>query len=119
MNDQELLEMAAKAAGLKAQYSENYGGFSIGEPYSKGEFRWNPLDDDGDAFRLAFTLRLNIKFLGGFKQVQAARESDSNEKRYDLFGIVGYGPGTARDPVIENARRAIVRAAAEIGKSMP
>lgn len=60
MTDHELLELAAKAAGIKAQFSNNYGDFSIGEPYSHGEIRWNPLTDDGDALRLACALRIGI-----------------------------------------------------------
>jgi hypothetical protein len=110
MNDRELLEMAAKAAGIKAQYSDNWGDFSIGQPYSPGEIRWNPLTDDGDALRLAVKLHMSVDtFVGGC------------EVGYDdMKGGQGYlrqddGPdGDMHDN--EVVRRAIVRAAAEMGR---
>jgi len=43
MSDRELLELAAKAAGINI------------EP------EWNPLTDDGDALRLAVKLKLHIE----------------------------------------------------------
>lgn len=46
MTDRELLEAAAKAAGFKY----------VGPP----EGRWNPLEDDGDALRLAVKLELEV-----------------------------------------------------------
>ena len=55
-SDRELLELAAKAAGYKILY------WDVGDIYSEriGEVafvealgEWNPLTDDGDAFRLA------------------------------------------------------------------
>jgi len=61
-NDRELLELAAKAAGLKIDKSETSGrgrgntGFNcMGDvvlDWHNGT-RWNPLTDDGDALRLA------------------------------------------------------------------
>ena len=44
--DRELLELAAKAAGIRTTEGNDY---------------WNPLEDDGDAFRLAVKLGLKIK----------------------------------------------------------
>ena len=59
MTDRELLELAAKAADV-AMLGWNDGG----EPYSGGIGSilpsgrvWNPLADDGDAFRLMVKLR--------------------------------------------------------------
>lgn len=52
MEDRELLEMAAKAIGLKLRY--NYlGGRDANQP-------WNPLEDDGDALRLAHALGMQL-----------------------------------------------------------
>jgi hypothetical protein len=123
MTDRELLELAAKAAGAKPYDWENsYDGLFIhsdGEivPYERGEpgFAWDPLTDDGDALRLAMSLELGVV---------CKRESDPYEKnrsvvtdpyRVGQLRIVEphkYGPEAA-------TRRAIVRAAAEIGRTMP
>lgn len=45
--DRELLELAAKAAGIPIVWMETTG-------------RWNPLEDDGDALRLAVKLNMDI-----------------------------------------------------------
>lgn len=51
-SDRELLEMAAKAIGLTLRY--NYlGGRDANQP-------WDPLDDDGDALRLAYALGMQL-----------------------------------------------------------
>ena len=83
MNDRELLELAAKAAGTELYVwgtvgSENYAAMNL-----PGTPRWNPLEDDGDALRLAISVPLLVIH---------PRET------------------------IEETRRAIVLAAAEIGK---
>lgn len=104
MTDQELLELAAKAVGIKAQYSDNFGDFSIGEPYSKGEVRWNPLDFDDDAFRLAAQLSLKVDFLAWYVIVQNWRSEESVEECKNT--------SPAQEDLLRAARRAIVRAAA-------
>ncbi|HDS1723407.1 hypothetical protein NPS53_07390 [Pseudomonas putida] len=52
MSEQRLLELAAKAAGMAPPYDE-HGVFSawVGDPVH-GHW-WDPLNDDGDALRLA------------------------------------------------------------------
>ena len=119
--DRELLELAAKAAGLgEVWYLERSDTPYIGKKFQIGmpiEYKaWNPLTNDGDALRLAVTLRLDIKFLDGFKQVCCRRSDDRDN--FEMHGLVGYGEGA--DPWVsaENVRRAIVRAAAEIGANM-
>lgn len=59
MNDRELLEAAAKAAGY-LDSDTGYGELSGGWPvlYVSGVGVWDPLGDDGDALRLAVKLRL-------------------------------------------------------------
>lgn len=66
MNDRELLELAAEAAGKSGKYVELHGGGMkfYGIETSIGEALWNPLEDDGDAFRLA--VRLGIFFRTDF-----------------------------------------------------
>ena len=106
MDDMQLLELAAKAAGIKAQYSENMGDFSIGEPYSHGERRWNPLTDDGDALWLA--VRLHITPNAGETKCSATWWI-----RPDLIEQDSVVEPTNTDAYAAT-RRAIVRAAAAI-----
>ena len=106
MTDKELMELAAKAAGI--EYNENYGkGFWIGEFYSGRE--WNPLTDDGDALRLAVALNMGISI-----PVFNKHRADVISFRQPLVNAIEEG----NDPYA-TTRRAIVRAAAEIGKGMP
>ena len=57
MTDKELLELAAKAAGIELNWGIDLFGFYTND----GEtVQWNPLTDDGDALRLAVKLGINI-----------------------------------------------------------
>jgi len=58
MTDCELLEMAAKAAGIVGEYHEMGEGMRIEE--NPGHDWWNPLTDDGDALRLAHALGMQL-----------------------------------------------------------
>ena len=117
MTDKELLELAAKAAGIKivglvskmiAQPDHKNGGFVVSNEFG-GDSCWNPLTDDGDAFRLAVTIGTNYKW-GGFDV--EIRNSSSGARNFCYVEKHGKDPYAA-------TRRAIVRAAAEIGKAMP
>lgn len=102
MSDQQLLELAAKAAGMAPPYDE-HGIFSawVGDPVH-GHW-WNPLEDDGDALRLAVRLRISL--------LSAGSNTACDIPHTDEY--------VWEDAVDDSAaRRAIVRAAAEIGKSM-
>lgn len=115
-NDRELLELAAKAAGynVKGWINDKLVGW---DAITGNEFTgWNPLESDGDAFRLAVRLSIDITFWDGFKQVCCRRHSDRDN--FEMHGLVGYGNGTDKEPTAENVRRAIVTAAAEIGRGM-
>ena len=101
MTDCELLEQAAKAAGVD-WFDEPAAKQGRGLHLKSGRF-WNPLTDDGDALRLAVALGL---------VVDCSRPSAAPPfVRHD------YSPSDCRDHA-EATRRAIVRAAAEIGRSM-
>ena len=101
MTDRELLELAAKAAGI--EYNDRYGkGLWLGEFYSGKE--WNPLTDDGDALRLAVKLKMEV----------CVWHSDTTIQTDEVATITLDHKG---DPYAAT-RRAIVRAAAEIGKVM-
>lgn len=110
MNDRELLELAAKAAGYNAYFWSDKCALMCQE----GRPLWNPLTDDGDALRLASKLKIKIGFCDGFKQVICRREQDCDN--FEMHGIVGFGDGAGQMPTAENARRAIVLAAAKIGR---
>ena len=104
--DRELLEAAAKAAGIELVWRNFSNVPNLFKGLSSDEI-WNPLTDDGDAFRLAVKLR---------KMPVIERWSDG----HDWVFIPGHEGGAlplGNDPLAA-ARRAIVRAAAEIGRSM-
>ena len=102
MTDRELLELAAKAAGIEISLWSIYGAYVGG---LEGEV-WNPLVDDGDALRLAVALGFRISIPLANKRTDVVCFSDSR-----VFAIEAHG-----DPYAAT-RRAIVRAAAAIGAS--
>lgn len=112
MSDRELLELAARAAFIKVDgwYSdENEFWADIGGPDKVTE--WNPLTDDGDALRLSTKLHMDIYHYHLDQDPHIAVHAPRNE-----YGVI---EDYASHPNIESAtRRAIVRAAAEIGKTM-
>jgi hypothetical protein len=121
MSDRELLELAAKAAGYKIQGDVDYmiaqpghlkGGYVIRNDRG-GDSCWNPLTDDGDALRLAVKLNLFIfhswTYAKGEDIPYANVVVDNAEQKVPSGEIKGNDPYAA-------TRRAIVRAAAEIGK---
>lgn len=114
MNDRELLELAAKAAGEDVSWHETGSYFyrrSCNWPAEKGFF--NPLHDDGEALRLAVKLRMSIEASVGHCAVAF------DDQKGDV-GLVEQDDGEeGLLPDSEIVRRAIVRAAAEIGKTMP
>jgi hypothetical protein len=95
MTDRELLERAAKAAGIDGHYIN-------GRIYPHGEWSgpggWNALESDSDVFRLAVKLGIEPKWLPGEAWAVAKGEICKTE---DIDG----------DPYAAT-RRAIVRAAA-------
>lgn len=115
MNDRELLELAAKAAGVShVDYSGvDYDG-SLGlimvDSNGRHVAAWSPLEDDGDAFRLAIKLGICIQFISECDTAQAYQERAETAEPYNIH-ISAMGN-------IE-LRRIIVQAAAEIGKAMP
>lgn len=101
MTDFELLTFAAKAAGIDGEYHA----IGIYTPKNPADSYWNPLTNDGDALRLAFSLRIHTGYIGipTTHTVWAGNGAVSAEEPYT-------GP--------EALRKAIVRAAAEIGKEI-
>jgi hypothetical protein len=102
VSDRELLELAAKAAGVEL-YESSGAGIRL-----KGILGlWNPLTNDGDALRLAVELGIGISF-----GIQDGRVVASGSDSY-----LGELERVTPDPYAAT-RRAIVRAAAEIGRDM-
>ena len=115
MTDRELLEAAAKACGIDGAY-----GVASDDYYYDGNvegiltilpdgqsYVWNPLTDDGDALRLMVKLRLTVNC--SYDEVAiCGQEFTQKEVFIERNG---------EDPLAAT-RRAIVRAAAAIGKEM-
>ena len=109
MDDRELLELAAKAAGY-LNWTPRAKGLYIETGSSRGSsgFYWNPLDDDGDALRLAVKLGIDLEWRNDGR-VAAYRHANANGHCFTAFE-------SSREERDAATRRAIVRAAAEIGK---
>ena len=101
MEDKELLELAAKAAGAKWDKWCSL--------WTLDEEEWNPLTDDGDALRLAVKLEMNL--FHGYLKIVADLPSDGDMPSVQGSALKGDDPYAA-------TRRAIVCAAAEIGRTM-
>jgi hypothetical protein len=107
MTDRDLLELAAKAIHLPENYSN--------EAYMRGWYsQWNPLTDDGDALRLAVKLRMRVILTGCIERGFAFVQVDYPIERGELSCLEEESNGDHE----ADTRRAIVRAAAEIGKAM-
>lgn len=117
MTDRELLELAAKAAGIKLHVwgtkgNENFADMDS-QPYGK---LWNPLTNDGDALRLAVELSL---LPGGAAILLNSRLDSTGFVTVYTNSEVVVAQEYMLDDHYAATRRAIVRAAAEIGKAMP
>jgi hypothetical protein len=111
MTDRELLELAAKAAMIECRgwcppggRSDGWHGMYTGDGETGAWSQWNPLTDDGDALRLAVKLRLEVR-IDDFDTL--------------CHGFVARGAAETHADYTDShaaTRRAIVRAAAEIGR---
>lgn len=111
MSDRELLEFAAKAAGIDAHWGDGWQSHmmfrALPRPNSPlvANVEWTPLTDDGDALRLAVKLQMSLDTALGQSLAIPLGGKDCVEQHAD-------------DPLAAT-RRAIVRAAAKIGRQMP
>ena len=103
--DRELLELAAKAAGIEGDIKYTADDamwlfhFGVNSP-------WNPLTDDGDALRLAVKLRMDVTFNA---EDVFAFPQDGSDGSSELINV---------DDPLAATRRAITRAAAAIGETL-
>ena len=109
ITDRELLELAAKAAGIK--YTIKDGLFVAHGNKNEPPIPWNPLDDDGDALRLAMKLNMTLIPNDGCNMAWAHIGMISRAERNQVYQAHDGDQCAA-------LRRAIVRAAAEIGREM-
>ena len=111
MTDRELLENAAKAAGMNTRYYhfEFTGEWGMIDDDPDG-ILWNPLVDDAHALRLAVKIGLRDYFGVEIQKtcVQATCFEPWEHCQYEEHN---------NDPYAAT-RRAVVRAAAEIGRAM-
>jgi len=136
MTDRELLEMAAKAASMEIDWEGDRAlTVQMFRGHLKNWFDWNPFEDDGEALRLAVKLGLTISPYPVYEQpkhsvivdVKAHSECPSStpplrfcaqctdpcQLKKQIAETEPYG----QDPYAAT-RRAIVLAAAEIGKEL-
>jgi hypothetical protein len=113
MTDKELLDLAAKAAGFEIDARASFMTWRENNLIallnsSGGHSLWNPITDDGDALRLAVKLNIVVWEYEQYKRAMAeVRYGSARGEYWEL----------SDDPYAAT-RRAIVRAAAEIGKSL-
>lgn len=111
MTDREFLELAAKAAGVDLfSWSEISQAYRTKTPMQ----HWNPLTDDGDALRLAVKCGIKVELHPAWVYARAVLPKTHHAANY-MEITEGWADGS--DPYAAT-RRAIVRAAAEIGKAM-
>ena len=108
LTDRELLELAAKAAGI-------YWDRDLEVWYSNDQFvrsDWNPLTDDGDAQRLAVRICLTVKVAG--HECEVFNDEGECLASVPIMGASCFvNLADATNPYAAT-RRAIVRAAAAI-----
>lgn len=113
MTNKELLELAAKAAGIELRIYEGMvvePGTDFVTVDANTGIKWNPLDiSTGDALRLAVKLGLHIGNYGASCDVTITRTR--------LVNTISFREEHKDDPYAATCR-AIVRAAAEIGRTM-
>ena len=108
--DKELLELAAKAAGISfVGYDVLYEDFSAYCKETDVNYLWNPLDRDGDALRLAVKLGFDIMPHADIKK---------GRRKVVIFSgpsleLLHYTDGSCA-----GLRKAIVKLAADIGENL-
>jgi len=101
--DIELLELAAKVMGYAYTYRP-YGGLIT---TAGGPKPWDPLTNTDDAFALLMDLKIDLTF-----------DIDDRRIRCSIEDNTFYASEPFGDDMVESTRRAIVRAAAEVGAEL-
>jgi hypothetical protein len=119
MTDRELLELAAKAAAaagmliIESEAGPQLLQYTLRDGTEMYR-QWNPLADDADALRLAVKLKIEF-YIGDDAGVAtyAGYFDPARPSNRQRFAVERHG-----DDPYAATRRAIVRAAAEIGRAM-
>jgi hypothetical protein len=108
--DRELLELAARALGAEFEEVEGEGYGNLHFPDGSVVYSWNSLEFSGDAFELQVKLGLTVERdeFDGVIYTQAVPRGS----RHAFDEPCGVDPVAA-------TRRAVTRAAAEIGRATP
>ena len=109
--DRELLELAAKAAGISNLRGADSTHHCYYLRYDETPVRWNPLTDDGDCARLEATLSLNVSWYPAMVLVGTEISTPASPACAEYFDQHNGDKNAAR-------RRASTRAAADIGASL-
>jgi hypothetical protein len=115
--DRELLELAAKATGYKLQEKGRKDGAFIVLTNDDGDYIWNPLRNHDQAKQLRHALCLTTGYVARFSQLGACA--------YATYPVGEFCWNSIMQNIEEAGgkkaalRRAITRAAAEIGKAIP
>lgn len=121
MNDQELLTYAAKAIDLKWLSYHHLKGLCCRDDNHGGliEYYWNPLFNDADAFQLMVKLSYIHRMpLSLYLGVDSDGEQGYSSCEGSGVGKMHYHKENSIAEISSASRRAIVMAAAEIGKGM-
>lgn len=104
MTDREMLKLAAKTSGMveDIRYPGNW--------YSDDGTPWNPLENDGDAFRLAVALKITFDTCKKYDELYAWAACDKREGWETRVLVKG--------DVWAAVRRSIVEVATMIAKEM-
>ena len=113
MTDRELLEAAAKAAGLPLGYGDGEYFWCQHGPFGESMYgrrghaplNWNPLADDGDALRLAVKLGFDMML---YSDVKGVFHGDTGQQ---------FAEDARNSDPAAAVRRAIVRAAAALAET--
>lgn len=106
------MEAAAKAAGYEYKYHSDDKCVSISLNGELVRYNWNPIDDDADSLRLSVKLMLSIDIRKTSVTVEPHVFNMNSRSTMEFFD------DNANSRAV-STRLAIVRAAAEAGKSMP
>lgn len=113
MTDRELLEAAAKAAGIDLWHEDVFTNGLTQKVSDRGVLCWNPLTNDDDALRLAVQLKIEPRQT--FDMASAlypAGNANGFAVCNETYSMHNGDPYAA-------TRRAIVRAAAAMAKDAP
>ena len=117
MTEREMLEFAAIGAGYKFSWSDKYDCAEIWLDGDRKKTFWQPHVDDGDAMRLRGKIGAWITDEGDAVRVEIHRYPSSSVV-VEVYERDLSGGFASNQSVCKATRRAIVKAAAEIGNSI-